>query len=302
MRDIDKPETNCNQITPKAKFDLANRILLDRELSPAARLVGWYLADHLNNRRGYAWPPQEQIAADLGICERSVRYAIEQLEGRHFDIDRSNRQHEYRPRTTPADFAAIDDDDTGKIFHDTGKGCTPKPAKDVPPSLENLLHPRIESPESKKGGTEKARKQASSDASCFEDFWKAKPSRKGSNPKHHARLKFDVAVKAGADPQQIVAAAKQWATSETKNIGTEYVAMAATWLHQRRFEDYQAPPTSVAQTGFLAPPHSPQFVAWLAWARDTDKQSMVRELLARQEEGRGFDFESEWPTGHTVAA
>src|SRR5262249_16313978 len=94
-------------ITPKEKLQLAHRILLDREIRPAARLVGIYIADHLNEKRGYAWPPQEMIAADLGICERSVRYAIEQLKS-HFEVDRSNRQHEYRPRTTPADFAAVD--------------------------------------------------------------------------------------------------------------------------------------------------------------------------------------------------
>src|SRR5262249_47469553 len=95
-------------VRQREKLQLAHRILLDRELTPAARLVGIYIADHLNEKRGYAWPPQEKIAADLGICERSVRYAIEQL-GSHFSIDRSNRQHEYRPRTTAADFAAIDD-------------------------------------------------------------------------------------------------------------------------------------------------------------------------------------------------
>ena len=54
------------KITPKEKFNLGNRIRLDKNLSPAARLVGLHVADHINTKRGYAWIPQEKIARDLG--------------------------------------------------------------------------------------------------------------------------------------------------------------------------------------------------------------------------------------------
>ena len=124
------------KVTRQEKMALANRIMLDKSLDLAARAVGWYIADHINTKRGYAWPPQEKIASDLGICERSVRYAIKALAP-YFAIDRSQRQHEYHP--IPANIAAID---TGKFFHDSGNGCTPKPATDVPPSfLDPIKHP-----------------------------------------------------------------------------------------------------------------------------------------------------------------
>jgi len=71
--------------------------------------------------------------------------------------------------------------------------------------------------------------------------------------------------------------------------------MAATWLHQKRYEDYQTPTAAV--TGFIAPPDSPQFKAWLAHAKESGQQPLVRELQRRELEGRSFNFEAEWPRG-----
>jgi hypothetical protein len=108
----------ANEITRKAKFDRANAILLDKNLKPAARLVGWYIADHINTKRGYAWPPQEAIARDLGIDERTVRRSIKCL-AHYFAIDRSRRQHEYR-MTLPDNLSAITPNNTGHFVHDAG--------------------------------------------------------------------------------------------------------------------------------------------------------------------------------------
>lgn len=74
----------------------------------------------------------------------------------------------------------------------------------------------------------------------FEDFWQAKPRRKGDNPRATARKAFFSAVKSGCDPSQIVEAARQWARQEKD--ATEFVPMAATWINQRRFEEYKPPP------------------------------------------------------------
>src|SRR5262245_10210482 len=102
-------------------------------------------------------------------------------------------------------------------------------------------------------------------------FWKAEPSRgKASNPRHAARVKFDAAVRDGADPRQIIAAARQWSNAEAENkTDPKYVAMAATWLHQKRFHDYTAPAAEVA--GFTAYPDSPQFRAWYCYVKETGK-------------------------------
>jgi hypothetical protein len=70
----------------------------------------------------------------------------------------------------------------------------------------------------------------------FERFWLAYPRRKGSNPKHPARLKFSRAVKSGVDPEAIISGAKNYAQEACP--GTEFICMAVTWLNQRRWEDY----------------------------------------------------------------
>jgi hypothetical protein len=126
-----------DKIIAKAKFDLANRIRADIELTPSTRLVGLYIADHINTKRGYAWCTQEQIAAGLGIDERTVRRAIKDLD-RYFAVNRSCRAHEYRI-VTPDNLSTIAPNDTGHFCSDTGQKCTSIPDKNVTPSLENLL-------------------------------------------------------------------------------------------------------------------------------------------------------------------
>jgi hypothetical protein len=155
-----------------------------------------------------------------------------------------------------------------------------------------------------KGNSRQEHSLTSSEVLFFEDFWKAKPSRgRASNPRHAALLKFVAAVKGGADPQQIIAAAKQWtgAEAENKTIGTQYVAMAATWLHQRRYEEYQAPAGSVAATqDFTAYPGSPEFEIWWEHYHAIGAAGMIRELVSRKEANRSFIFPSQWPPGQKM--
>jgi len=76
---------------------------------------------------------------------------------------------------------------------------------------------------------------------AFKEFWGAYPKREGANPKAPAEQKFANAVKAGADPKEIVAAAGRYA-EEIRRGGKEakFVAQAVTWLNQKRWEDYSA--------------------------------------------------------------
>lgn len=75
---------------------------------------------------------------------------------------------------------------------------------------------------------------------AFIRFWQAYPKREGSNPRLPARDKFGRAVKAGADPEEIVAGAAAYRRQcdDSEQTGTPYVAQAVTWLNQRRWEDY----------------------------------------------------------------
>ena len=92
-----KTKTAVEKITRQEKLSLGNTIMLDKSLSPATRLVGWYITDHINTRRGYAWPPQENIADKLGLTTRTVQRAMKDLS-RYFKINRRfGLANEYRP-------------------------------------------------------------------------------------------------------------------------------------------------------------------------------------------------------------
>ena len=74
----------------------------------------------------------------------------------------------------------------------------------------------------------------------FTEFWQAYPRRKGANPIGPAQEKYNMLVKQGVKPENLVYAARAYA-EELKQHGqfaSEFVCMARTWLHQKRFLDY----------------------------------------------------------------
>lgn len=124
----------------------------------------------------------------------------------------------------------------------------------------------------------------------FDAFWTAYPKREGANPKYPARIKFLVAIKSGADPQAIVDAAGRYADEMRRlnQYGTRLTCQAATWLHQRRWEDYPAP-VEVAPGGFYALAGSPQIEAW-----DAHRMSTEGRTYPRDKKG-GWWVPGEWP-------
>lgn len=80
-----------------------------------------------------------------------------------------------------------------------------------------------------------------SDDELFNRFWSVYPLRAGSRGKAEARVRFAKACRK-VDPEVIIAAARQYAAENEKKIGTEFIAMATTWLSQRRWEDYDPEP------------------------------------------------------------
>lgn len=80
----------------------------------------------------------------------------------------------------------------------------------------------------------------------FEAFWDAYPSRR-PNPRALAETAFARAVAQGARPEDLVRAADGYCAEVRKmGIGQEFVVHAATFLRQRRFEDYLRPPVAEA--------------------------------------------------------
>ncbi len=109
----------------------------------------------------------------------------------------------------------------------------------------------------------------------FRLFWLAYPKR-SPNPRALAEAEFAKAVRAGASPAALTQAAAAYAAEcAQKALGSDFVVHAATFLRQRRWEDYvpaegaaHAPPSLAAPDHPLWPrcaPHLdlPTFRAWI---------------------------------------
>jgi hypothetical protein len=104
----------------------------------------------------------------------------------------------------------------------------------------------------------------------FDRFWSTYPKRgSASNPRKPAVEKFSRLVKAGADPEAIIAGAQHYAEVERQagRAGTEKIAQAITWLNQERWRDY-AEVVSVSLADFearlpsnLHPDHRAQLIS-----------------------------------------
>lgn len=120
----------------------------------------------------------------------------------------------------------------------------------------------------------------------FDEFWGKYPKREGANPKEPARKKFAAAVKSGADPADIVAAAERYRDEalSTGKLGTSYVAQAVTWLTQARWCDY--PPPSEQPIELAAPPGAPSDEELRKRYASRHPQPDSEEILRR---GNGVD-------------
>ena len=85
----------------------------------------------------------------------------------------------------------------------------------------------------------------------FRAFWEAYPQRR-PNPRALAEAEFAKAVRAGAVPADLVAAASGYAAEvRRKNLAEDFVVHAATFLRQRRFLAYR--PAEAAAPSTSAP-------------------------------------------------
>ena len=91
----------------------------------------------------------------------------------------------------------------------------------------------------------------------FEEFWAVIPRRNRSHNIYNARIQWDKAIKEGAKPEDIVLAARAWRKAEESDgkAGTEFVPMASTWLHQKRFMDYETKVLNVGEFDAIAAKH-----------------------------------------------
>lgn len=120
----------------------------------------------------------------------------------------------------------------GKIEEDKGSLRSPCPVEVSEPGLfeAGQLAPIA-----------KPAAQPQGDHERFVDFWQTYPKRLGTNSRKEASAKFSRAVKAGADPSEIINGAARYAAhcDETGKTSTDKVQQATTWLNQQNWEtDY----------------------------------------------------------------
>jgi hypothetical protein len=213
----------------RAQARLRAAIIRDKTLKPTTRLVGHEIADMINFDTGYAWPSQETLAKALGLAERTVRSAVEQMNRKHFVIERDGRSNRYFPiwpTETPANFAGVipakHDTDTGKTRH-------PTPAKNHPLSylskpIDDPLSPNPHSNALHEGGQSREEPTGETELT-FDAFWTS--IRQEPGPKGPA-----------------LAAWHKLSSSERISIsnldGTHGLDLdgvwACTWLRERRWE------------------------------------------------------------------
>ena len=67
-------------------------------------------------------------------------------------------------------------------------------------------------------------------------------------------------------------------------------------LHKERRENLNSIKQEKRE-GFKALPASREFQSWKAWTFEKKQFALWRELVKREQEGRGFDFETQFPEG-----
>lgn len=109
--------------------------------------------------------------------------------------------------------------------------------ENVEPSRGPLRHPSPHIPYARVQKEKRDTDVSQKPPDLFDEFWSAYPQKVG---KVAARRNFDRAVKAGADPGDIIAGAKRYAASE--NVRRGYVKHPQGWLTDGRWADEAQPP------------------------------------------------------------
>lgn len=126
----------------------------------------------------------------------------------------------------------------------------------------------------------------------FEEFKKAYPRRKGGNPWKPAKAQWDLAIKSGSSPDQIIAAVKAGTGLDLDKRDTEFIPQAVKWLRDRRFDDHALQADNVVPIGFHADFGSDELDAWDAHNRQTAGASLPRDSRG------GWTVPARWPPGY----
>jgi hypothetical protein len=131
--------------------------------------------------------------------------------------------------------------------------------------------PRADGSKGKKAGTKGV--DLSIVQTHFDVFWSIYPKRVGRS---EAELKFAAALKHGADPNVIIAAARSYA-AEKRGVAEKYIKFAANWLYAEPWRDPPAAPdggVTLDERGNVVEMRPPP-------RRDTDRPTSVLDMARR---------------------
>jgi hypothetical protein len=216
---------------------------------------------HLNGHSGRCDPSIPTLANETGLTIRSVNSAIDELRrsgwwriSREGSPGRGGRTNAYAPKlevvkqiSLPWIASAEASDTSSKL--EVVKRTTPVRAESGEARCQKVVKRASPKPVKNQESLDLGLPTGSSNITDganddFETFWSVYPSRHPhSNPKKPARLKFETAIKRGADPADIIRRARHYAACVAANVGDpRYIAQAQTWLNQERWNDYQEAP------------------------------------------------------------
>jgi uncharacterized protein YdaU (DUF1376 family) len=137
----------------------------------------------------------------------------------------------------------------------------------------------------------------------FDDFWKERPGREGTDPQDPAQREFERLVGGGTDPALLVKAMKAYAAEmRSKDLaGTRYTKSAAGFLRDGAWEKYagqqpqpETPTVAVAplpdwQKPFVKFSSETEVRNWLKGAAIDGKRISVRSEFTAKEVRKRFD-------------
>ncbi|WGS85010.1 helix-turn-helix domain-containing protein [Methylomonas sp. UP202] len=248
----------------------ATRWAWSQALKPAAKLVLLCLADRANED-AECWPSIPRLVADVGADRKTVLAAIKWLESNALiRVARApgggNRycllfdQKPIQPSTkngTSTDFGTSAENGTTPVpetglpspKYGTGTSTVFGTLNLKDESINNLPMNLPNTPDENEA---KKSRTKSETEKHFEIAWSHYPSRSGGNPKTKAQKAFAARLKAGIDPQEIVAGTIRYAAwaDATGKTGTEFVKQAATFFGpDLHFREPFTIPTNPAQPG-----------------------------------------------------
>lgn len=214
------------------------------------------------DEEGHCWPSQLQLASDTELSERAIRTALVLLEKKGV-LSRQRRcrgdgaraadlivlclSHELpaadagRDASTYRHEMPVDSSLPANGAAPTGTSCPinrqempvdlPARGAGLGPPMGDLELP-IELPPSP--SKPKRSKPAATDED-FAAFRRAYPRRTGSDPRKTARVSYDRAIRNGATPAELLAAAQRFAR-EKADEDPRFIPMSSTWLNQERWK------------------------------------------------------------------